>query len=153
VQLFSGVHPDYHRPGDTADKIDLPGLVKVAKVLKETVDYLAERPEALHATLDGQQQIDTATARGRSRRVSLGTVPDYAYSGDGVRITDVQAETPAAQAGLRQEDIIVAVNDQPVHNLRDYAQALRALSPGDEIHIRFRRNGDEQTVTARVIQR
>jgi S1-C subfamily serine protease len=153
VQLFSGVHQDYHRPGDSADKIDLPGLVKTAKVLKETVDYLAERPEALHATLDGQQQLSTATASGQARRVSLGTVPDYAYSGDGVRITDVQAETPAAQAGLRQEDIIVAVNDQPVHNLRDYAQALRALSPGDEIRIRFRRDGNEQTVTTRVVQR
>ena len=80
-------------------------------------------------------------------------MPDYAYSGDGVRITDVQAETPAAQAGLRQEDIIVAVNDQPVHNLRDYAKALRALSPGDEIRVRFRRNGNEQTVSAHVIQR
>jgi hypothetical protein len=150
VQLFSGVHQDYHRPGDTADKIDLPGLVKTAKVLKETVDYLAERPEALHATLDERQQTDTATAGGKTRRVSLGTVPDYAYSGDGVRITAVQADTPAAQAGLRKEDIIVTVNEVPVHNLRDYAQALRTLNPGDEIHIRFLRHGNEQTVSTRV---
>jgi len=153
VQLFSGVHADYHRPGDTVDKIDLPGLVKTAKVLKETVDYLAERPEALHSTLGGEQALSEPVASGQARRVSLGTVPDYAYQGDGVRITDVQADTPAAQAGLRKEDIIVAVNDQAVHNLRDYAQALRALSPGDEIRIRFRRNGSEQTVTTRVVNR
>jgi hypothetical protein len=151
VQLFSGVHLDYHRPGDTTDKIDLPGLLKTAKVLKETVDYLAERPEALHTTLDGEQAISAPATGGQARRVSLGTVPDYAYSGDGVRISEVQADTPAAQAGLRKEDIIVAVNDEPVHDLRDYAQALRELSPGDEIRIRFRRNGNEQTVTTHVI--
>jgi hypothetical protein len=154
VQLFSGVHDDYHRPGDTADKIDPTGLVKTAKVLKEAVDYLAERPEALSTTLDGQQQI-AATGVGdqQARRASLGTVPDYAYSGDGVRITGVQADTPAAQAGLREEDIIVSVNEEPIRNLRDYAQALRALNPGDEIRIRFRRDGGEQTVTTRVTER
>ena len=153
VQLFSGVHQDYHRPGDTGDKIDLPGLVKTAKVLKETVDYLAERPEALHSTLGGEQALSEPVVSGQARRVSLGTVPDYAYDGDGVRITDVQADTPAAQAGLRKEDIIVAVNDEPVHGLRDYAQALRTLSPGDEIRIRFRRDGREQTITTRVTER
>ena len=107
--------------------IDLPGLLKTAKVLKEAVDYLAERPQALHATLEGQQQVSSAAVSGTARRVSLGTVPDYAYDGDGVRITAVQDDTPAAQAGLRAEDIIVAVNDQPVHGLRDYAQVLRGL--------------------------
>ncbi|MEN8763496.1 MAG: M20/M25/M40 family metallo-hydrolase [Thiogranum sp.] len=153
VQLFSGVHQDYHRPGDRADKIDARGLVKTAKVLKETVDYLAERPQALHTTLEGGQPTGTPALSGQARRVSLGTVPDYTYQGDGVRITDVQAGTPAAQADLRAEDIIVAVNDAPVHNLRDYAQALQELSPGDEIRIRFLRNGNEQTVTTRVVDR
>jgi hypothetical protein len=153
VQLFSGVHEDYHRPGDTTDKIDLPGLVKTAKVLKETVDYLAERPEALHSTLGGEQTTDAPALSGQARRVSLGTVPDYGYQGDGVRISGVQADTPAAQAGLRQEDIIVAVNEVPVHNLRDYAQALQRLSPGDAIRIHFLRHGNEQTVTTHVTER
>ena len=153
VQLFSGVHQDYHRPGDTADKIDLPGLVKTAKVLKETVDYLAERPEALHSTLGGEQALTEPTGqrKGTARQSRHGT--GLCLRGDGVRITEVQADTPAAQAGLRKEDIIVAVNDEPVHTLRDYAQALRGLSPGDEIRIRFRRDGSEQTVTTRVVER
>jgi len=154
VQLFSGVHEDYHRPGDTADKIDPTSLVKTAKVLKEAVDYLAERPEALNTTLQGQQRIAASSAGNEhARRASLGTVPDYTYSGDGVRIDGVQADTPAAQAGLREEDIIVSVNDAPIRNLRDYAQALRSLNPGDEIRIRFRRDGGEQTVTTRVTER
>ena len=38
VQLFSGPHADYHRPGDTADKIDADGLVKVAEVSKQVLE-------------------------------------------------------------------------------------------------------------------
>ena len=51
VQIFTAAHADYHRPGDTADKIDAPGLVKVATFVKEGVAYLAERPEPLTVTI------------------------------------------------------------------------------------------------------
>ena len=51
VQLFSGANSDYHRPGDTADKIDPEGLVKVAKVSKEVMEYLAFREQPLTVTL------------------------------------------------------------------------------------------------------
>ncbi|MCP5050752.1 MAG: M20/M25/M40 family metallo-hydrolase, partial [bacterium] len=47
VQLFSGGGPNYHRPGDTVDKISAPGLVKVAAVAKEAIVYLSERKEPL----------------------------------------------------------------------------------------------------------
>ncbi len=51
VQIFTGAHGDYHRPGDTADKIDGPGLVKVATFVREGVTYLAERAEPLTNTI------------------------------------------------------------------------------------------------------
>ena len=44
VQLFASAASDYHRPSDTADKIDAAGLGKVAAILKEAADYLAARP-------------------------------------------------------------------------------------------------------------
>jgi hypothetical protein len=153
VQLFSGVHEDFHRPGDTADKIDVAGLVKTARVLQETVEYLAGRPEALHSTIGGRQQIAAPPAGEGQRRVSLGTVPEYAFSGEGVQIAAVRAGTPAAQAGLRPGDVIIAVNKTPVHNLREYAQALKALNPGDEVLIGYRRNGTEHRVRTHVVVR
>jgi Zn-dependent M28 family amino/carboxypeptidase len=51
VQLFTGAHLDYHRPSDTADRIDLDGLVKVATVAREALEYLAQRPTPLTATI------------------------------------------------------------------------------------------------------
>jgi len=153
VQLFGTAHEDFHRPGDTPDKIDLPGLVKTARVLREIAVYLAERPGSLKSALDGARPTARAANAGASRQVSLGTVPDYAWSGAGVLIDGVRSGTPAEQAGLRKGDIIVAVNDITVAHLRDYAQVLRTLEPGDEIHIRFRRDGREQTVRTHVMVR
>src|SRR5205823_10897263 len=48
VQLFASVANDYHRPSDTADKIDYAGMGKVAAVLKEAADYLSARAEPLN---------------------------------------------------------------------------------------------------------
>ena len=51
VQLFTGPNEDYHRPSDTALKVDPDGLVKVATIVKEAVEYLASREEPMHASL------------------------------------------------------------------------------------------------------
>jgi S1-C subfamily serine protease len=135
------------------DRIDTGGLVKTARVLGEITTYLAARPEALSSTTGKSQQILAAPAMQGKRRVSLGIVPDYAASGDGVRIAEVRAGTPAAQAGLRPGDIIAAVNGTPVHNLRDYTRMLQELAPDDAVEIQYTRDAIEYRATATVMQR
>ncbi|MGB5180345.1 MAG: M20/M25/M40 family metallo-hydrolase [Gammaproteobacteria bacterium] len=152
VQFFSGSHEDFHRPGDTAEKLDYDGLARVARVLNETVRYLGEHPEPLHSTLAGTRST-VAPPPSATRRVSFGTVPDFSYSGNGVRLDDVRDGTPAERAGLREGDIIIAVNEIAVNDMRTYAQALKQLDPGDEIHVRYLRDGVENTLTTRVTER
>jgi hypothetical protein len=152
VQLFGSLHADIHRPGDTLDKIDFSGLVKVTELLNEAAVYLAQRPQPLTSTLAGGESRLPQAAPGK-RRVSLGTVPDFGFSGPGVRLDDVRAESPAARAGLQAGDVIIAVDDAAVGDMRDYAAALKRLHPGDEIRVRFLRAGAEQTVTTRVVER
>ena len=152
VQFFSGNHEDIHRPGDTPDRIDHDGLLSVAKVLYEAVQYLAERPGALGSTVSGSQQ-QVAGDMQQKRRVSLGTVPDFTWRGEGVRLDDVRPGTPAEQAGLKKGDIILRVNGAPVGDMRQYAGALRKLSPGDEIRVDFSRDGVEQSLVTRVTRR
>ena len=151
VQLFGSLHADIHRPGDTLDKIDVAGLGKVTELLNEAAVYLAQRPQPLTSTLAGSERLPQASPG--KRRVSLGTVPDFGFSGPGVRLDDVRADSPAAQAGLQAGDVIIAVNDGAVGDMRDFATALKRLHPGDEIRVRFRRAGAEQTVTTRVVER
>jgi hypothetical protein len=152
VQFFSGSHEDFHRPGDTPEKLDHDGLTRVARVLNEAVRYLGERPEPLHSTLGGAQSSVPAT-RSVSRRISFGTVPDFTYNGAGVRLDDIRADTPAQRAGLRTGDIIIAVNETPVDGMRSYSEALGQLEPGDVIRVNFLRDGVEKTLSTHVTER
>ncbi len=153
VQLFSGANEDYHRPGDTADKVDAAGLVKVAAVLDEAVSYLAARPEPLTSTLDGGSGTRAAAARPGARRASLGTVPDFTHTGRGVRLDGVVDGSPAARAGLREGDVIVGIDARDVDGLQGYADALRALAPGDTITVRLLRDGQPLSVQAQLATR
>ncbi|UCE90679.1 MAG: M20/M25/M40 family metallo-hydrolase [Pseudomonadota bacterium] len=153
VQFFSGPQPDYHRPGDTADKVDEAGLVKVAAVLKEAVEYLAARPEPLHVQLKGKGGGGEPVAGKKSRGVSLGTVPDFAYSGMGVRLSGVSQGLPAEKVGLREGDVITHINGKAVVDLRGFSGALRALKPGDAVTVRYMRDGNQHSVTTNVVAR
>ncbi|NOX36705.1 MAG: M20/M25/M40 family metallo-hydrolase [Calditrichaeota bacterium] len=148
VQLFSGAHLDYHRPGDTADKIDLDGLVKVATFVREALLYLAEREEPLTVTIAGAESSHRPAPPRGTRRVSTGTVPDFAYSGEGVKIGSIVPDSPAAQAGLQAGDIIIRVEDQPIKSLRDYSDVLKKYNPGDTIQLTVLR--DHQEVEVRL---
>jgi len=149
VQLFSGPHLDYHRPSDTVDKVDAEGLLKVAAVTKEIVAYLAGRDAHLTATLAPGKKV--VTTHQRTRRVSLGTIPDFAYNGDGSRISDVVPGSPAELSGLKKGDVIVRLDSHAVDNLKDLSDILKTLNPGETISITFRREGEEKTVRTKVV--
>jgi aminopeptidase N len=151
IQLFSGAHADYHRPSDTPDKVDAEGMVRVAAVAREAIDYLAG-PDA---RLTGKDSGAPATAAQEksARRAALGTVPDFAYSGEGVRLSDVNPGSPAEKAGLRGGDVLIAVNGQAVNTLREYADVLRGLAPGDAVEIQYVRGGETRTTKTNVVER
>lgn len=155
VQLFSGAHDDFHRPTDTADKIDGEGLLKALKVLAEAVDYLASRPDPLTTTLEAQAPAgnEVTAMKSEGRRVLLGTVPDFTYAGQGVRLSGVTPKSPAAASGLKKNDIIVEINGESIEHLPDLSKVLRSLKPGARLRIQFLRDGASRQTTALVIER
>jgi aminopeptidase N len=152
VQLCTGPHPDYHRPTDTPDKIDAIGLAKTAAVLKEALEYLAFRTDPLHSTLASTAGSEQAAAP-QSRRVVLGTIPDFGWSGQGVKLEGVTPETPAAAAGLQKGDIVTRLNDTSINTLAEFAAVLRTLEPNTPVTIELLRDQRPQTVTVPVIAR
>jgi aminopeptidase N len=147
VQLFSGPTVDYHRSTDTADKIDPAGLVKVASVTREAVEYLANREQPLSSQLKpGSPQRSHTT----ERKVSLGTIPDFAYQGQGVRLSGVVEGSPAAHAGLREGDVITKIDSFPISGLKDLSDRLKTLRPGSRITVTYTRGNVERTVKAEV---
>ena len=155
VQLSSGPHLDYHRPTDTIDQIDVAGLVNIAAVAREAIVYLAGREDPLSSALDASQ--DRPSTRSKkpvsSRRVSLGTMPDFAYDGPGYRIGDIVPGSPAASAGLQAGDVIVQVDQTPIADIRAFANALHTLQPGATIALTIRRGNAEQIIQAQLIAR
>jgi hypothetical protein len=152
VQLFAGAHTDYHQPGDTADKIDGPGLVKVAAVTRELVAYLAERAEPLTSKVSIASSPGATPAAGE-RRVSLGTIPDYAFAGPGVRITGTMPGSPAEKAGLQTGDVVMKLGEKTIASMRDFADALKAFAPGAKVTVTYQRDGQARTAEATLAAR
>jgi hypothetical protein len=174
VQIFTDAHTDYHRPGDTADKIDGPGLVKVATFVKETLAYLAERPEPLTRTIARTAATPAGLAPGApsspgpapagaggtvgapagpGRRVSFGTVPDFAFGGPGVRVSGVVSGSPAEKAGVKEGDVLLRVDGTDVVNLQGFSGILKGLVPGQTVSVVLRRSAQELTLLVTVVER
>ncbi len=157
VQIFTGAHLDYHRPGDTADKVDVPGMMRVAAVVKEAAVYLSERAEPLTFSGKGVSS-STATqtresAAGNRRRVSFGTVPDFAYQGEGVRVESVVPDSPAAKAGILAGDIITAIDDKKIADLGNFSETLKSFAPGDQVTASGKRDGETFQIRLELVAR
>jgi hypothetical protein len=148
IQAFTGAHADYHRPTDDVEKIDAPGLVKVATFVRETVAYLAGRDRPLTTT-----GAAPAPARGEGRKVLLGAVPDFAFAGPGVRVESVVEGSPAEKAGVLAGDVLLAIDATELKSLRDLSEALKARAAGDAVKLRLRRGADELTLEATLVAR
>lgn len=145
VQLFTGATANYHKPRDTFDKIDAQGLVKVAIVTKEVVEYLADRENAM-PFVGGKQTTNTKPKEKTSRRVSTGSVPDFAYEGEGVKIGSVMPGSAGEKAGLLAGDIIVKLDNDATPDLRTYSDLLKKHQPNDVIKLTVLRNGKSKFV-------
>jgi serine protease Do len=61
----------------------------------------------------------------------------------GAHIASVIAGGPADRAGLRQGDIILRINDRPVHGPEDVPAIAETLTPGEEVPVDILRFGNE----------
>lgn len=156
VQLFTGPHPDYHRPGDTADKVDYEGLGKIAGFTTELALYFSGRDEALTYLPPGAEGASAQappSSRGSGRRVSFGSIPDFNHEGEGVLLSGVVPGSPAEKAGLKAGDLVVEFAGVAVEDLRAFSDVLKGLSPGDEADVAFLRDGERMTATVTVVER
>lgn len=136
--FFSGTHEDYHKPSDTADKINYEGQAKI-------VGFVAEIARAIDRG-DARPVYAVARSQSSSRstgfRVYLGTVPSYAESNDGMLLDAVRDDSPAAKAGLKAGDKIVKLAGREIKNVYDYTYALGEMKPDQEYEVEVMRGGE-----------
>jgi aminopeptidase YwaD len=136
--FFTGLHSDYHRPSDTAEKINCEGEARVLNLVAQTTQRIANNPTRPNFT----KMTVAASDQPARFRVSLGSIPDYAYDGVGVQLSGVREGSPAAKAGLQKDDIIIKFGGKTILNVQEYTLALADFKPGDEVEIEVKR-GDK----------
>jgi hypothetical protein len=142
--FFSGLHADYHKPGDTPDKIDAEHAAELLELVAATAKDLADtpaRPQFVRTA--APSPMATASASSSGYGVYFGSVPDMSEVAGGFRLADVRDGGPAAKAGMKAGDIMYEFAGTPIKNLYDFSQALRMHKPGDEVLVKWRRDGKE----------
>ena len=73
--------------------------------------------------------------------------------GAGAIIADVQPDSPAAEAGIREGDLVLSVDGEPINGQTGLVAAIRDRSPGDVVEIEVSRDGVRETLSATLVAR
>ncbi len=65
----------------------------------------------------------------------------------GALIDDVQQSGPAAKAGLKSGDLVLAVGDEEIKDARELARKIASFAPGKQLTMNVKRDGKEQAIT------
>jgi aminopeptidase YwaD len=143
--FFSGLHGDYHKPSDTAEKINSAGAVKVLSLVYLMMEKIASDVPRLEYTEVRRPQAPGGGG-GSGYGTYFGSVPDFRDDVKGVLFADVTSNSPAAKAGLKAGDLMVEFDGKPIQNLYDFTYALGAKKPGDVVVVVVKRNGQDVKV-------
>ncbi|MBZ5724175.1 MAG: M28 family peptidase [Acidobacteriia bacterium] len=143
--FFSGLHADYHKPGDTWEKIDAPAAARLLELVAAVAGDLREAPERpqfvrVAPAAHGEGAVGPVSA-GSGYGPYFGSIPDFGEGTKGVKFADVREGSPAAKAGFKAGDVMVEFDGKPIQNLYDFTYALRAHKPGDEVKVKVLRDG------------
>ena len=135
--FFTGQHKDYHRPSDDADRINYDGELLILNYINTIITNINKQNKKLAFTKTRETQMSMAPFK-----VTLGIMPDYTFSGAGVRADGVTEGRPASKAGLKAGDVIIKLGDTVVSSMDSYMQALNKLNKGDKSRIIYKRGGE-----------
>jgi Zn-dependent M28 family amino/carboxypeptidase len=142
LALFTGVHTDYHRPSDTADKINYEDLDRVVDFAVAILSRIGSGATLEFAKVEQVMQQNRAGVR-----VFTGTIPDYSSDAKGLLLSGVIGGGPAEQAGLQKGDVIVEIAGQTIANIYDYTYALDVLRIGVAAKVVYVRAGERRETT------
>ncbi len=137
--FFTGTHLDYHKPSDTAEKINYDGLSRITNYVAEIIRSVDQNPQKPTYTVAKSSGV----MGGRTGfNVSLGTIPSYADTTDGLVLDGVRDGSPADKAGIKPGDKIVKLAGKDVRNAMDYTYVLSEMKAGQEYEVELLRGSE-----------
>jgi hypothetical protein len=138
--FFTGLHADYHKPTDDFDKINYRGELEVVNYIYSIIEKENKSKQKIAFAKTRETQSTSSTRFS----VTLGIMPDYTFSGTGVRVDGVSDGRPAQKAGLQTGDVITQLGDFNVTSLENYMEALGKFKKGDTTTVKFVRGKDSK---------
>lgn len=135
--FFTGLHSDYHKPSDDADKINFVGEEKLVRYIYKLIGELNKK-DKLDFTKTREKKMD-----GVGFKVTLGIMPDYTFSGNGVRADGITDGKVGSKAGMKAGDIITQLGDYKILDMQSYMVALSKFKKGDATKVKVLRAKEE----------
>jgi hypothetical protein len=138
VFFFTGFHDQYHRPTDTSDLINVPGMDRIVGYAEKIITKLAtdaSRPEYVAV----QSAMSPSSGAGKGPR--LGIMPDYEEEKPGVLVAGLSKGGPADKGGLKVGDLIVSIAGRPINNLNTYMTVMALQKAGVALEVGVMREG------------
>ena len=135
--FFTNSHSDYHKATDDADKINFLAETRIINLIADIIKAADSK-----GTFPFLQTKD-AEVRSVKLPVTLGVMPDYGFTGTGMRIEGVSKGKTAERIGLQTGDILLQIGEYKFVDVPSYMSALQHFHKGDSTTLRIQRNGTE----------
>jgi hypothetical protein len=136
--MFTGSHADYHKATDDWDKINYTGQKDILRFVQGIIQ--TTNP---YGKLDFLKTREAAMGRSTKFTVSLGVMPDYAYTGTGLRIEGASAGKLGEKLGLKAGDILLQMGDYKFIDVTSYMTTLSKFKKGDSTFLIYKRGAEE----------
>jgi len=136
--FFTGTHSDYHKPTDDVEKINFNGEVYIVKYIYKIIEQANQTGKLVFAKTSEMQMGSSPHFT-----VTLGIMPDYTFSGNGVKVDAIVEGKIAQKAGLKAGDVIMELGDNKTFDLTSYMKALGKYKKGDAAKVKVLRGQEE----------
>jgi len=155
LYVFTGYHDDYHRVGDSVDKLDLEQMAKICRFVTALTVELADCTESMKFEMprfEGRQRktlgvgVDGALDAAKAKALGL---PD---DQGGYEVTSITAGSVAEKSGLAVGDVIVSIHGKPISSddpLRSLQRLIGGAPSKKDVEIGVLRGGKPVTLIAR----
>lgn len=137
--FFTNSHSDYHKATDDWDKINYNGEVEIIDYINQIIKATdAKGKLAFTKTRDVEM-------RSVAMPVTLGVMPDYGYTGTGMRIDGVSKGKTAERIGLQAGDVLTQIGEYKFVDVQTYMQAMQHFHKGDKTTLHIKRGDKEMS--------
>jgi len=137
--FFTNTHNDYHKATDDWDRINYNGEVEIINYIDHIIEATDTKGKlAFTKTRDVEM-------RSVAMPVTLGVMPDYGFSGTGMRIDGVSKGKTAERIGLQAGDVLLQIGDYKFVDVQTYMQVMQHFHKGDKTTLHIKRGEKEIT--------